>query len=423
MIENVLDCPLCGASLMDAQDRTSLWDTYHACHCCGLVFEPGANWDRAQRPPSGWEARAAHLGAQTPADATTQPSVPALECSLRLLGPVYVETPNAREPSLSLGHFFKDRHPVYYEPQTLAIAAIMAGADDIAIEEVAGYVCALITPGGTRKTYEEASAQLGLPPLAGVAERMRTYFDPPKREVMGEPLPDPCFLCDGQRHAWRSVAICAACSAMTTVLQPRSMLDELHEVFLKTPIPDPFVCPDIRQMKADQLEATVIKNRVVLDASCWPAALLRAGADMVKLNTDGGTLLVAGAALATPTRKSFKDATAIIQTPFYEARHTLALLSRGKPQQTVFERWIAGEDVDDMEALRREAALAVHTANLACGALDAVVSLTGKESDSEDDWHPDPYLCGMRMGRAGGMAEVHWMAANAYAAIAGRVVK
>ena len=419
-----LDCPLCDTSLMDS-GAPFVTEVHATCGKCGLVFEPGPPGlvGEKHEVPDGWRTRAVHLEGPMPVSAHRCPSVAVL-ARLLTLGPVYVETPNTREPSLSLAHFFKDRHAVYYEPQTLALAAIMAGADDIAVDEVAGHVCALISPGGTRKTYEEAVAQLGMPPLVGVAERMRHHFDPPPREVMGDLIPGPCFLCEGTRRTWRSVAICEACSALSTIEQPTGLLDELHEAFKANPEPPPWVAPDLRGLKPDKIERITLAKKIVLSPSTWAAALLRAGADLARHNEENGALLIEGKALGTPNRRSYADAKALLfKSTFLEARHTLALWSLGPVSLTPFDRWCAGEEAEDMDEMRREALLARDTANRAISMLDTICNRTGVEACPEDDWHSDPYLCGFRMGHAGAMAQVHWMTANAYAAIAGRALK
>ena len=408
-------CPLCGTTAYGEP----VHGDYVAC-ACGLVYAPGRMFESPSTVPDGWRVRAAQIAVELPKHATCCPSVEELAALLQA-GPVYVETPNTREPALSLSHFFRSRLPCYYEPQTLAIAAIMAGASDMAIDEQAGSICAVLIPGDPRRTYAEALEIFGAPPPADVASRMAHAFDR-KVEAMGEIVDGPCFLCGAARRAWRTAAICTECSTLTALSQP-PVLDELAVSFSSAP-PDTergMLAPSMRSTSPDDCERIVTAQGYMLDDPGWIAALIMAGADQCTLSKRLGALHVSGIAKGVPRRKGIAEAREIVSHPFREGRHTLAVWSLGPPTASRFELWMAGEDEDDVEMLRADARRMHEVATAAIGAVEAIASFAEKTSD--DDWHEDAELRGMRMGRAAALIEVFEMATAASASLLGRAMR
>jgi hypothetical protein len=407
-------CYLCRSPLAHAP---AVHRDYVACRECGLVQAPGRLFKEPSLVADGWRDRAYQLGPDIPKSASRCPSVSSLAAALQL-GPVYVETPNAAEPRLSLRAFFAERHPVYYSPETLAICVAMAGAADVMMNDVGGCVAALVIPGAERRSFEQARDELGIPLPDGesVAARLRSYFAPRPPEVLGEPLPGACFLCGGARHAWRSVALCAGCSTLTTTTQP----DVLEGLSVST-TPLEFVTPNMRTTTPDECERFALSHGAFLDEAAWGMALVRAGADLVRCQKHDGALMLGAVSAGEPRRKSFLEARDIHNKPLRLGRHTVAIWNTGPPREAPFEAWLSGEDMDQ-GMLREEVRKALATAAASLSALDTIARCC-EAAQSDDDWHSNPYLCGFRMGEAKALIAAQSMAMAAYAEIAGRVAR
>ncbi len=416
-----MTCPLCGCEA--PRSEVPVHNDFVACDGCGLVR---AGWHLPVEDAGvsdGWQARAAHLGPAIPKQAIDAGRV-SVDTLARMLeaGPLYIETPNTREPQLSLAHFFRGRSPVYYEPATLGIALAMAGADDLAIDEVAGMITCVAVGGGQRLTYEEAVAQTGIEPPQDVAARMRAHFDPRPPEVMGDVVPGACFLCGGVRRAWRSVTICETCSATTTHAHG-PLLDELA-VKMSGGEPVQFLAPDMRTSSPADCEMVTVQNTVMLDEAGWAHALVMAGADVVRAQKHSGALELQGAALGMPRRKTYQEATdVVVKLPPREARHTLAVWNTPVEQASRYEMWIVGEDCNDVEYLRAEAKRDRLIASAAVEALEVLMHSTEAPLDDPDDWHPEPYLNGFRMGAAAAWQRAQAMLTAAWMACVERTVR
>lgn len=414
-------CHLCRAPL----DLAPVHGAYGACRACGLVQHPGALFvdDGASGVADGWHQRASRLGPDIPRSAHRCPGVNGLADMLER-GPVYIETPSAADPQLSLAHHFRERLPAYYSPETLAIAIAMAGAADVMMDEVAGCVTALVIPGDERRTYAQAVAELGIAIPGGdaVAERLRHHFDPRPPEVMGDVVPGACFLCGGVRRAWRSVTICETCSATTTHAHG-PLLDELS-VKMSSGEPVQFLAPDMRTSSPADCEMVTVQNTVMLDEAGWAHALVMAGADVVRAQKHQGALELQGAALGVPRRKTYQEACdVVVKLPPREARHTLAVWNTPVEQASRYEMWIVGEDCDDIDYLRAEAKRDRLIASAAVEALEVLMHSTEAPLDDPDDWHPEPYMNGFRMGAAAAWQRAQAMLTAAWMACVERTVR
>jgi hypothetical protein len=408
-----MTCSLCGGP----PDEADAIDGAHvACRRCGCVRGTTFFQTVPSGVSDGWQARAAHLGPSIPKQAIDAGLV-SVDALARMLeaGPLYIETPNTKEPRISLAHFFRGRSPVYYEPATLGIALAMAGADDLAIDEVAGMITCVAVGGGQRLTYEDAVASTGIEPPRDVAARMLAHFAPKPPETMGDAVPGECFLCGGVRRAWRSVTICETCSATTTHAHG-PLLDELS-VKMAEGGPVQFLAPDMRTNSPADCEMVTVKNTVMLDEAGWAHALVMAGADVVRAQKHSGALELQGTTLGTARRKTFAEASdVVVKLPLRAARHTLAVWNTPVEQASRYELWIVGEDCDDLEYLRAEAKRDRLIASAAVEALEVLMHATEAPLDDPDDWHPEPYLNGFRMGaqsawqRAQAMLTAAWMA-------------
>ena len=72
---------------------------------------------------------------------------------------VYLELPNAAAPYVSLTHFLQYPHVTTWNPRTLMLAAFMAGAREILIDQPGTVLSARLTGCGEPMTYEAASAR------------------------------------------------------------------------------------------------------------------------------------------------------------------------------------------------------------------------------------------------------------------------
>ena len=397
-----MSCPLCGT--VDPLAADEVMGRHRACDRCGLVTSGTLFQDAGPSGVSdGWQARAANLGTVIPKQAI-DPGRVSVDTLAGLLarGPLYLETPNAREPAVSLSHFFRNRSPVYYEPATLAVALAMAGADDLALDEVAGMITCVASGTGPRLTYAEAVAQTGIEVPQNVTARMRAHFDPKPPEALGDVVPGACFLCGGERRAWRVATICSTCSALTLPTHG-ALLDDLATQLSTAPhgAPVSFFAPDMRTTSAADCEKVVMQNSVMLDESTWCAAMLMAGADGARAQKHQGALELQARAFGVPRRKTLAEARETMQRGvFREARHTVAIWNEPVPQASRYELWVAGEDCDDQEYLRAEAKRDRLIASAAEDALRVTMNAMEAKQDDPDDWHRDPYMNGFRMGAA-----------------------
>ncbi len=71
---------------------------------------------------------------------------------------VYVEVPNARKPYQSLTHFLQYPHVVSFSPLTLGMCALMAGANDVDMNEPGTVLSARMRGRGPRRTWAEVAA-------------------------------------------------------------------------------------------------------------------------------------------------------------------------------------------------------------------------------------------------------------------------
>lgn len=418
-----MTCRLCGSPLAGGH----VHGDWLACDVCGLVQNPDIPQDA--RPVSvsdGWHTRAAHVSAITPKHAVDAGRV-SIDRLARLLeaGPLYVETPNTREPSLSLAHFFRARVPVYYEPATLSIALAMAGAEEIDMDEVAGMVTCVAVGGGQRMTYAEAVAATEVEVPQDVGARMLAHFAPKPPEVLGDVVPGACFLCGGFRRAWRSVAICVECSALTTQSHGH-LLDELAMQFSTADgKPVQFFAPDMRSTSPDDCERVTAERGVLLDEAGWVCAMSMTGADQINIARHNGVMRVQGRTLGGPPRtKTYREARdVVIKPPPREARHTLAVWNTPPPQPSRYELWIAGDDEPDQALLRAEAMRDRMTAGAALEALESTMRAMEAKQDDPDDWHADPYLCGYRMGEAAAWRAAQSAVTSAWLACVERAVR
>lgn len=78
---------------------------------------------------------------------------------------VYVEVPNARKPYVSLTHFLQYPHVVSFSPRTLGMCALMAGAEEVLMNEPETVLNAVMRGRGPRRTWAEVAALI--PPLGG----------------------------------------------------------------------------------------------------------------------------------------------------------------------------------------------------------------------------------------------------------------
>ena len=78
---------------------------------------------------------------------------------------VYVEVPNARRPYVSLTHFLQYPHVVSFSPRTLGMAALMAGASHVDMDEPELVLYAHLRGHGPRRTWAEVAALI--PPKGG----------------------------------------------------------------------------------------------------------------------------------------------------------------------------------------------------------------------------------------------------------------
>lgn len=392
-------CPLCGGQA---------WAVVHepawACLRCGAVTcGTLAQDDGPSGVSDGWHARAVNLSPEIPARAI-DPGRVSVGTLARLLeeGPLYLETPNNREPALSLAHHFRHRSHVYYEPATLGIALAMAGADDMAIDEVAGMITCVAVGGGQRQTFDEAVAQTGLEPPRDVADRMLAHFAPKPPEVLGDVVAGACFLCGGVRRAWRTATICETCSALT-LPEHGPLLDELATQIATTPegAPVQFFAPDMRTTSPAECLDVVMRNSVMLDESTWCAATIMAGCDAARVRKHDGAIEIQGRAFGPPRRKGLAEAKeAMTRAVFREARHTIAIWNTPVAQASRYEMWLAGDVCDDEDYLRAEAKRDRLIASAAADALGSLMNQAEARQDDPDDWHQNPYLNGLRMGAA-----------------------
>jgi hypothetical protein len=160
-----------------------------------------------------------------------------------------------------------------------------------------------------------------------------------------------------------------------------------------------------------------VKNTVMLDDAGWAHALVMAGADVVRAQKHQGALELQGTTLGAARRKTFLEARdVVVKLPLRAARHTLAVWNTPVEQASRYELWIVGDDCDDLEYLRAEAKRDRLIASAAVEALEALMHATEAPLDEPDDWHPEPYLNGFRMGaasawqRAQAMLTAAWMA-------------
>lgn len=398
-----------------------------ACERCGIVYRPGALFQEAgpSGVADGWPARAAHLGPAIPKQAIDAGRVSIDDLArLLALGPLYIETPNTKAPQLSLRHFFRNRSPVYYEPATLGIALAMAGADDLAIDEVAGMITCVASGAGPRLTYAEAVAQTGIEVPRDVAARMRTHFDPKPPEVLGDVVPGECFLCGGVRRQWRSVTICEACSALTTQAHGPLLEELAREISTADGKPVQFFAVDMRTTSPAECEMVASSKGAMLDESGWAHALVMAGADMVRVQKHSGAMELQGTALGPPLRKTYAEAVeVVVKLPAREARHTLAVWNTPVEQPSRYELWIVGEECDDLEYLRAEAKRDRLIASAAVEALEVLMHAAETQLEDPDDWHSEPYLNGFRMGVASAWQRTQAAVTSAWMACVHRTVR
>jgi len=414
-------CPSCGCSDMDV-----IHAGVAACSHCGLVHSGTMFQDAGPTGVSdGWQVRALNLSPMHPKNAIDAGLVSVDELArLLTLGPLYIETPNTREPSLSLRHFFHNRSPVYYEPATLAVALAMAGADDIELDEVAGMITCVATGGGERMTYEAAVAQTGVEIPTGVAARMLAHFAPKPPEVAGDVVPGACFLCGGTRRTWRSVTICDSCSALTTQTHGPLLEQLTTEISTADGRPVQFFAPDMRSTSPAECEMVASTKSVMLDESGWAHALVMSGADMVRVNKHAGAMQVQGTALGAARKKTYAEACElVVKLPAREARHTLAVWNTPIDQPSRYELWIAGDDEDDAEMLRAEAKRDRFLASSAVEALRVLMQTIEAKQDDPDDWHADPYLNGFRMGASSAWRAAQSAVSSAWMAVVQRTVR
>lgn len=242
-----------------------------------------------------------------------------------------------------------------------------------------------------------------------------------KPPALGAPVEGVCFLCGGVRHAWAGVTMCATCSAITPVVGEVPTIDELHAAFVAKPAGEhhTYLTPNTDTVAPDVL-ANIARDRgVVLDDAAWCAALVMAGADYVRMKDLGDQRGFVGVATSVPRRKTLDHALSISQRPLAEARHTLAKWEqRDVPERSLpFERWLAGQRVPkrEMEAVREEAVRCATVAASGVMALKAITEQCRNEvEDDGNDWHADPYLCGLRAGRRMALAQVESVAGYSF---------
>jgi hypothetical protein len=300
----------------------------------------------------------------------------------------------------------------------------MAGADAIDMDEVAGMVTCVAVGGGQRMTYAEAVAATGVEVPQGVAARMLAHFAPKPPEVLGDVVPGACFLCGGQRRAWRTVAICVECSALTTQSHGH-ILDELAMQFSTADgRPVHFLAPDMRTTSPDDCERVTRERSVMLDEANWACAMVMTGADQVRVQRHGDAMEVQGRALGTPRIKTHAEARDIVvKLPPREARHTLAVWNTPPPQPSRYELWIAGDDEPDQAMLRAEAMRDRLAAGAALEALESTMRAMEAKQDAADDWHADPYLNGYRAGEAAAWRAAQSAVTTAWLACVERAVR
>ncbi len=89
---------------------------------------------------------------------------------------VYVEVPNTRKPYVSLTHFLQWPHVVSFSPRTLGMCAVMAGANEVTMNEPDTVLTAVMRGRGPRRTWAEVAALIK--PMGGAfsAAELRGAF-------------------------------------------------------------------------------------------------------------------------------------------------------------------------------------------------------------------------------------------------------
>mgnify|MGYP001577507819 CR=1 FL=1 len=89
---------------------------------------------------------------------------------------VYVEVPNARKPYGSLTYFLQWPHVVTFSPLTLGMCALMAGANDVDMNEPETVLSARMRGRGPRRTWAEVAAMVRVKGGAFHAAELRGAF-------------------------------------------------------------------------------------------------------------------------------------------------------------------------------------------------------------------------------------------------------